>query len=122
MQSFLLYIVSDHGSTDAGLLELVLVFDWDDLVEVVDVVLDGLADFVDVVLVEVVLVVVLVDLGVGTDLVALVDMALVVDGVSLLATSCWTDLVVLVDIVVFFDEAVLLLGWVPVDTENAVVA
>lgn len=114
--------MSDHGSTDAGLLELVLVFDWDDLVEVVDVVLDGLADFVDVVLVEVVLVVVLVDLGVGTDLVALVDMALVVDGVSLLATSCWTDLVVLVDIVVFFDEAVLLLGWVPVDTENAVVA
>jgi hypothetical protein len=80
--------VSDHGSTGVGLLVLVLAFDWDDLVEVVDVVLDGLAGFDNVALVEIVLMVVLVDLRVGTDLVALVEMALLLDGVSLLATSC----------------------------------
>lgn len=68
--------MSDHGSTGSGLLVLVLVFIWDDLVEVIDVVL-----------VEVVLVVVVVDLAVGTDLVALVGVVLLVDEVSLLATS-----------------------------------
>jgi hypothetical protein len=84
----LLYILSDHGSAGAGLLVLVLVFDWDDLVEVIDAVLDGLAGFGNVALLEVVLMVVLVDLRVGTDLVALVEMALLLDGVSLLATNC----------------------------------
>lgn len=102
--------MSDHGLTVAALV-LVLGFVWDDLV-----------DFVVVALVEVVLVVVVVDVAVGTDLVALVDVVLLVNEISLLATSFCIDLVVPVDVVDFFDVVVHLLGWVPVDMDNAVVA
>lgn len=95
MQSFLVYIVNDHGVAASGLLVLVFAFVLVvlvDLMDLVDLVVDVVVLWAEVA--EVVLVIVRTDVLGGSGLAALANLVL------LLITGCWIGLVMPAGLVV----------------------